>query len=228
MIFTNPRATMRLNNNQLNAIQQQQQQQRLQQINMKPLILFSNQRNFAPAMRPVHKPSNVSVVHAKTFEEQVSAIQNGKKIRWGEPFWNFFHILAEKVREGEFQTIRKGLLDMIFIICSNLPCPDCKTHALQIMKSTNLNHISSSKENLINFLWEFHNHVNKKNKGEFYPKEKLEVYKTANTKKVIVSFITIMSATSNNEKTMLHGFHRTLYITKFKSYINENIHKYNL
>ena len=56
MIFTNPRATMRLNNNQLNAIQQQQQQQRLQQINMKPLILFSNHRNFAPAMKhnPVH------------------------------------------------------------------------------------------------------------------------------------------------------------------------------
>jgi len=150
-----------------------------------------------------------------------------KKKEWGNIVWLLFHTLAVKLKD-EYSNELPVLISHITDICNNLPCPDCRTHAMQVMKSTNVTHISSSKENLINFLWEFHNHVNKKNKGEFYPKEKLEVYKTANTKNVIIAFISIMSATSNNEKTMMYGFHRTLYITKFKSYINENIHKYNM
>jgi hypothetical protein len=168
MIFTNPRATIRSNQHQLNAIQQQQQH-----TNMKPLLLFTNQRKFVPLMRSIHKPSNVSVVHAKTFEQQVSAIQNGKKIRWGEPFWNFFHILAEKVREDEFQTIRKGLLDMIYIICSNLPCPDCTQHAITYLNGINFNKIQT-KDQFKYMLYNFHNAVNVRKGYPIYPRENLD------------------------------------------------------
>lgn len=209
MIFTNPRATMRLNNNQLNAIQQQQQQQRLQQINMKPLILFSNHRNFSQAMAPVHKPSNVSVVHAKTFEEQVSAIQNGKKIRWGEPFWNFFHILAEKVREDEFQTVRKGLLDMIFIICSNLPCPDCTQHAVTYLSGINFNTIQT-KGQLKDMLYNFHNAVNVRKGYPIYPRENLdEKYKCGILQAAFQEFMRHFTSKTHNFRLLSDQMQRT-------------------
>jgi len=149
-----------------------------------------------------------------------------KKKEWGNAVWLLFHTLAAKLKEEYISEI-PILVSHIASICNNLPCPDCQKHASTVMKNVNKLHISSSKENLIHFLWEFHNHVNKKTKGEFYSKEKLSVYETAITRNVISNFITIMNSTSNNEKTMMYGFHRALYITKFTNYIKGNIYKYN-
>ena len=95
------------------------------------------------------------------------------------------------------------------------------------MAHINKAEITASKDALIDFLWRFHNDVNKRNKGVYYPKESLGKYKSANTGNVVKHFITIMSATSNNEKTMLHGFHRTLYMKQFIDYVNKNMYKYN-
>jgi hypothetical protein len=88
--------------------------------------------------------------------------------------------------------------------------------------------IASSKDALIDFLWKFHNDVNKRTKTLYYPKESLDKYKTANTHNVIKHFIKIMNATSNNDKTMLHSFHRGLYMKQFIEYVNKNINKYNV
>jgi hypothetical protein len=96
------------------------------------------------------------------------------------------------------------------------------------MSRVNQAAISANKEALIDFLWRFHNDVNKRTKTLFYAKSALDIYKTANTYQVVKHFIRVMSATSNNEKTMLHGFHRNLYMKQFIEYINQNISKYNL
>jgi hypothetical protein len=154
-------------------------------------------------------------------------ILNMKKKEWGNAVWLLFHTLAFKLKD-EYISELPILISNISSICNHLPCPDCQQHATSVMNNINKAHLSSSKNTLINFLWEFHNHVNKKIKGEFYPKEKLSIYETTNTKNVISNFINIMKSTSNNEKTMMYGFHRTLYIKKFITYINENGYKYNL
>ena len=149
-----------------------------------------------------------------------------KKKEWGNAVWLLFHTLAHKLKD-EYVSELPVLISHITSICNNLPCPDCQKHATSVMNSVNKKQISSSKNALIDFLWEFHNQVNKKTKGQFYPKDKISVYETAITRNVITNFINVMSLTSNNEKTMMYGFHRALYINRFTQYIKDNIHKFN-
>jgi len=149
-----------------------------------------------------------------------------KKKDWGNAVWLLFHTLAEKLKEEHTNEL-PILVSHIANICNNLPCPDCQQHASRTMNLVNKASISSSKEALIDFLWQFHNDVNKRTKTFYYPKESLNKYKTASTFNVVKHFIAIMSATSNNEKTMLHGFHRGLYMKQFIDYINKNSYKYN-
>ena len=150
-----------------------------------------------------------------------------KKKDWGNAVWLLFHTLAEKIKPEHTEELIV-IVSHITIICNNLPCPDCQQHASRVMAQVNKNAIAASKETLIDFLWKFHNDVNKRTKAAFYTKEALDKYKTANTINVFKNFIQIMSKTSNNEKTMLTGFHRNLYIKKFIEYINANINKYNI
>ena len=150
-----------------------------------------------------------------------------KKKDWGNAVWLLFHTLAEKIKP-EFQSELPILVSHIVSICKNLPCPDCQQHATKTMLQTNLAVITASKEALIHFLWTFHNDVNKRTKMPTYPKESLDKYKLAKTGPVVTNFVNIMRATSNNEKTMLFGFHRSLYIKKFIDYMNANISKYNV
>lgn len=149
-----------------------------------------------------------------------------KKKDWGNAVWLLFHTLAEKINPDQLSEL-PALVAHISSICNNLPCPDCQQHATRVMTQVNKAHITASKENLIHFLWTFHNDVNKRTKAALYPKESLDKYKTANTVNVIKHFIHIMSAVANNEKTMLFGFHRSLYMKQFTSYIQGTIHKYN-
>ncbi len=149
-----------------------------------------------------------------------------KKKDWGNAVWLLFHTLAEKIKD-EHTAELPMLFTHIVSICHNLPCPDCKQHASKAMAQVNKNTVTTSKAVLIDFLWRFHNDVNKRTKAQIFTKESLDKYKTAHTKNVIRHFISIMNATSNNEKTMLHSFHRNLYMKQFIDYVNKNIHKYN-
>lgn len=149
-----------------------------------------------------------------------------KKKDWGNAVWLLFHTLAEKIKD-EYTAELPILVTHIVSICNNLPCPDCLQHASKTMAHVNKSTITANKEALIDFLWRFHNDVNKRTKTNFFTKESLDKYKSANTNNVIRHFITVMSATSNNEKTMLHSFHRNLYMKQFIDYVNQNSYKYN-
>jgi hypothetical protein len=149
-----------------------------------------------------------------------------RKRDWGNAVWLLFHTLAEKIKEEHIAEL-PILVSHIASICNNLPCPDCQQHASKTMSIVNKTAIASSKEALKDFLWKFHNEVNRRTKAAFYPLESLDIYKMANTHSVIKNFINIMNATSNNEKTMLYGFHRALYMKQFIEYVNKNNYKYN-
>ena len=82
-------------------------------------------------------------------------------MRWGAPTWYMFHTLAEKVKEDCFGALRRELLNVIFTICANLPCPDCASHASEYMRGINFNAIKT-KQNLKDLFFNFHNVVNEK------------------------------------------------------------------
>jgi len=150
-----------------------------------------------------------------------------KKKDWGNAVWLLFHTLAEKIKP-DYKSELAVLVSYITSICDNLPCPDCQQHASNIMRQVNVPSITSTKEALIDFLWKFHNDVNRRTKAPVYPKESLEIYKRAHTINIINNFIRIMSATSNNEKTIMHGFHRSLFMKRFTDYVKNNMYKYNM
>jgi len=115
----------------------------------------------------------IKIVPATTFVQKVENKELKKKILWGEPFWNLFHVLAEKVKPESFPIIRVPLLQLIFTICSNLPCPDCCKHAVAYLTSIQYQNIQT-KEQLKTMFFDFHNSVNARKKVDLYSRTALD------------------------------------------------------
>ena len=141
----------------------------------KPEMLFTNPHTKeTPRVIPPSKMPNLRVVKPTTYIQQIEAVEETKKkIKWGEPFWNLFHVLAEKVREDKFPEIRESLLQLIYTICQNLPCPDCAKHAVTYLNSIRYETIQT-KLQLKEMLYQFHNSVNKRRNVALFPREQLE------------------------------------------------------
>jgi hypothetical protein len=132
----------------------------------------------------VQRPQSVASAVVATEEPA-----KPKKMKWGEPTWFLFHSLAQKVKEEHFYNIKNELINTIYIICKNLPCPMCATHATQFMNSVNFSTIQK-KQDLIDLLWRFHNEVNAKKNFPIFPHEQLEEkYSKANLVNIIQLFL---------------------------------------
>jgi len=149
-----------------------------------------------------------------------------KKSVWGNAVWLLFHTLAIKLKP-EFNSETPILFSHIVTICNNLPCPDCQEHASNLLMRANHKVVTASRENLIQFLHDFHNVVNKRISKPVFSKEGLQKYANANTKNVIAHFMNIMGANMHNDKLMMQTFRRQNYMNKFTNYIKANSYKYN-
>jgi len=134
----------------------------------------------------VQRPITATHVNTTNVIEEPS---KHKKMKWGEPTWFLFHSLAQKIKEQHFNTIKNELINTIYVICKNLPCPMCATHATQYMNAVNFSAIQTKKD-LIDLLWRFHNEVNTKKNVPIFPYEQLEEkYSRANLVNIIQLFI---------------------------------------
>ena len=149
-----------------------------------------------------------------------------RKKDWSNAVWLLFHTLAEKLRPEFCPNEVPVLFDIFFDVCNNLPCPECQGHAVNSMRSANKRLVTASRENLIKFMWEFHNSVNRRLKLAEYPFDQLSRYKLSNTPMVVKNFMIIMSRTSGGEKLMTNTFHRKMYLSKLQEYLRNNSHKY--
>ena len=75
-----------------------------------------------------------------------NAVASTATMKWGQPTWFFFHTLAEKIFEDRFPEIRQPLLDLIYSICVNLPCPDCANHAKTYLDGINFHTIQTKND----------------------------------------------------------------------------------
>ena len=150
-----------------------------------------------------------------------------KKVKWGQPTWFLLHTLAEKVKPEVFYFLCKPLLNIIFKICNNLPCPDCANHATKFMQGLNLNTITS-KEQLKNMLWHFHNVVNEKKKYPILPRQYLdEKYASANTVNIIRNFIYYFEQRNTGMHLSANKFNRDINVEAIKKWLAENIQYFN-
>lgn len=200
-------------------------------------MMFSNSRsysrnnpqyssmNFVNSQTSLYRPANVNFntpVHVETTPPPP------KKMKWGEPTWFFLHTMAQKIKPEYFQQVRQGLLYQINSICRNLPCPDCAGHAAQYLDKSNFNRIQS-KEELITFLYNFHNVINKKKGFQIFPKEDLyDKYSKANTINIVNNFLFHYSDKSKSIRMISNDMFRTRVVSDLKVWMNNNLQYFDL
>jgi hypothetical protein len=84
---------------------------------------------------------------------------------WGKPFWFSLHFGALNYTDSPSDDMIKMSVGFITGIPVMLPCVICRNHAFEYInkRRDTLYKVSSSKESLFRFYWEFHNEVNGKN-----------------------------------------------------------------
>jgi hypothetical protein len=156
-------------------------------------------------------------------------IENPKpKMIWGPPIWFLFHTLAEKIKPESFSTIIKELLNNINIICSNLPCPICSTHAKEYMGKINFNSIRS-KQDLKKLLFDFHNTVNSRKGYTIFTKEELDSkYSNSNTVNIIHNFIIHFKDKHRSPKLIADDLMRQRIAANLQIWFQNNITAFEL
>ena len=147
---------------------------------------------------------------------------------WGQVTWYLFHTLAEKIRPEYFDQERANISKHIYSICSILPCPDCKQHALSYLSKINFSTITN-KEQLKLFLMNFHNYVNNRhNKKLFTIEEVNNKYKHANLYNIVKGFLKTYHKPSGNLRINLLGsLNKTRVLREFTSWIQSIFFKFS-
>jgi hypothetical protein len=151
-----------------------------------------------------------------------------KKMLWGPAIWFFFHTLAEKVKEESFSSIKAELLNNIYAISVNLPCPMCATHAKEYLDKINFNSIQC-KDDLKNMLFQFHNEVNKRKNYPLFSRDELdEKYSKAVTVNIIKNFMFFFKDRSRSPKLIANDLQRTRIATILNTWFSTNIQHFYL
>jgi len=184
-----------------------------------------NSPNYVMLSRPPMRTNNINIQNqpAKRQIEPVVEQEVPKRMRWGQPIWFLFHTLAEKVKEENFQQIRLELLNNIYSICSNLPCPDCASHAVQYLNKINFNAIQT-KLQLKELLFIFHNEVNKKKGYPLLSRSELDSkYSSAVTKRIIYNFAIVYQDKHKSVRMIANDMFRSRQIIFLKEWFSKNI-----
>lgn len=206
MIFTNSRTIDTNKNNHIN------------------FTVLNRRRSGSQHSNPPQIPTKVNVVRAKPYLERNNSGPVLKKVKWGEPFWNLFHVLSEKIIEDDYFIWKKTqFLNIVLIICRNLPCPDCATHATNYLNSTNFQTIQT-KQQLKQFFYDFHNQVNIRRGVAFYPRESLDAkYSKGITINIVKEFMVHFENKHRSIHMISNDFHRGGIAVSLKKWFNENL-----
>ena len=170
------------------------------------------------------QPKHVNVVRRTPYLERTQSGPVLKKVKWGEPFWNLFHVLSEKlIDDDQFIWKKTQLLNIILIICRNLPCPDCSTHATNYLNNTNFNAIQT-KQQLKQYFYDFHNSVNIRRGVPYYPITELDSkYSKGITINIIKEFMKHFENKHKSIHMISNDFHRGGIAVTLKQWFNEHI-----
>ena len=142
---------------------------------------------------------------------------------WGPASWYMFHTLAEKCKEEYFNEVVDDILSFFKNMCYNLPCENCRNHAIYNFKKIIIKNINTKKK-LKKMLMEFHNKVNKSNdKYEFTEEDS-----NANFLNIAEYFFYIWRQSNTNSKLMMNTMHKNRFLNRFDTWIKSNIDKFNL
>lgn len=143
-----------------------------------------------------------------------------EKSLWGPAIWYFFHGIAEKIKPEKFNEQKDNLFSILFIVCDNLPCPDCSEHAIKEIKKINIKNITS-RDIYKELLLELHNRVNSRlNKPNFTREQLDEKYKYINLNAVMNNFNIAYNTSVYNEKLLQNSFKKSIKNRELYTKIN--------
>lgn len=191
-------------------------------MNMKFFSAHTIATTNTPQQRIMTMPIHMSSLPQQKQQYQQQTPSVGK-VKWGEPTWFLFHTLSFKIKDNEFPKIRSSLLNYMYAICINLPCPDCANHAKAYLDGVNFN-IIQTKEQLKRLFYNFHNEVNLRKGYPFFPYEELdEKYSKAITINIILNFMSHFSDRNRNIKLLASDLYRQKLCKVLKEWFNDNI-----
>ena len=167
-------------------------------------------------LRPVTKPASVN-------KKQETA----SKIVWGKHVWLFLHGISQKVKPEYFPSIKGELIYYIKLICGTLPCPDCSNHATQYLNKLDINKIVT-REDLVLYMYTFHNDVNIRKGYPLFKVEDLEIYKKSNLKNMYQNFTYYFKENYHVVKLMSENMHRIRVADKIEKWLNLNSHCFEM
>jgi hypothetical protein len=199
-------------------------------------MLFTNTRGYVNNASPIYNPPRVpSSIDYSTpsapytiQQQQADAVNPTQKpMKWGQPVWFFFHTVAEKIKDECFHIVKNDLLNIVYTICSNLPCPTCASHATEYLNKINFNAIQNVDQ-LKDLFFVFHNSVNvRKNFPVFLRKDLDEKYSKANTINIIQNFFNTFLYKNSNMHMIANNMHRIRTVNFIKEWFNNNIQYFN-
>ena len=187
------------------------------QSNILTIRPYRNMVNSQPIMTPRALPT----IEIKPPDEAI------KPMKWGQPIWFLFHTLSHKVKEDAFLKIRVELLNHLYNICNNLPCPTCASHAVEYLNGVNFNSIQR-KEDLKRLFFSFHNAVNERKGFALFPYTELNTkYENAVTKNIIYYFIMAYQDKHKSVHMIANDMYRARQIVILKEWFNANIQHFD-
>lgn len=133
---------------------------------------------------------------------------------WGTITWIFFHTLAEKIKDENFENNKQLFINIIINTCNHLPCPECSEHATKVLSQSYLNNIKT-KKHFVEFLRQFHNIVNiKTNKKELTSEEIMDLYKNNNLSLILINLIRTYKSIKTSERLMMYNFYRDKFLSE--------------
>ncbi len=108
--------------------------------------------------------------------------------QWAPATWRFFHVFAEKIHPDYYRRHAARCLALLKGICSVLPCPDCRKHAVAFMGRILPRHVPT-KEAFKTLVFIFHNHVNRRLGKRVLRRGGLSVYQHAKLGDAVNSFL---------------------------------------
>jgi hypothetical protein len=140
--------------------------------------------------------------------------------RWGPATWTLFHVLAEKVTEDAYPSLRGALFSWVYRICSGLPCPDCAAHAKEFLSKLDPLKLLT-KDDFRTMLYIFHNVVNRRKGKQIFPISGLARYQSMQIAQTCNAFAQTYH-TKGNMNMLSESFYRQLLLNQFRPWIMTN------
>ena len=140
---------------------------------------------------------------------------------WGPPTWLFMHSFIQLMSDDLYTQNITKIIQFIKSICSLLPCPDCKVHAVVYTKNLNPR-LVPTKEHMAYYLFKFHNDVNKRTGKPIFTNFKQ--YETAKLQVIFKNFDNAFNRGTN--RNFAQSLARKELVKKIRDFINSNNNKF--